>query len=123
MIQQLFYPAQCQELGLQQRRNEPSFCPLWLMGTRVSTWAYSIHSELCHAPGHRIWERMQGESPQPHLLGRGVSRNGYQWRQEERVFLPEKGALVYTVFQMEGTASAKVQGLGRGPGCMAYLVN
>lgn len=46
-----------------------------------------------------------------------------QERQEERVFQPEKGVLIYTVFQVEGTASAKVQGLGWGRECMAYLVN
>lgn len=86
---------------------------LWLMGTRASTWAYAIHSELCRVPGHRIWEGKQRERHQPHLLGRVSAEMTAQWRQEERVFQPEKKVLVYPVFQMEGTASAKVQGLQR----------
>lgn len=86
------------------------------MGTRVSTWAYSIHSELCHAPGHRIWERMQGESPQPHLLGRGCQQ---KWLPVEtgRESIPtrEGGAGVHCV-PNERNSKCKGPGVREGGG-------
>lgn len=63
-------------------------------------------ARLCYAGRHGIG------GTNPASLGGSYAEVVSQERQE-KVFSPEKGALVCTVFYRERRASAKVQGVGR----------
>lgn len=81
-------------------------CGWWGHGQIHGHIPYTVGSVMLLDTGSGRGCRGRGSNPTS--LGGVSAEMATQWRQEERVFQPEKGALVYTVFQMEGTASAKV---------------